>query len=188
MKNRIIPYQNQIPNIAEDFSSFIPYTLQNAFSSPVILLENYIELFRQKEIEKAIEVKRAREKGYEDAIGRILENITKEINDYMELITRITDFVYEKVTKDFKDIKIIEARTNLYFGTKFIRVLFIVETEYERELELIKLFNEIKSIVLNKKNVISEIFVLNKKDTEIDNFSLEADYPFIRNFQKDKAD
>jgi hypothetical protein len=175
MKNRLKSYN--LFQISQDFLTFPFVARLNLFKGPDIrqLISEYVE-YRVQEARKE-----AFKEGFEEAIGKIKETISKEIEDYMALITKIVDLVYEIVKKEFKDLKIIEERTNFYFGSKWIKILFIIETESsESEIDFSNFLNEVEKVVFDKLKYACELLFLNKKNVEIDQDSLNNDYPFIR--------
>ena len=175
MRNRLRFYDSL--QISQDFLTFPFVARLNLFRGPDIyqLISEYVECRIQEAKKEAFR------EGFEEAIERIKEAINKEIEDYMALVTKIVDFIYEIVKKEFKDLKIIEERTNFYFGSKWIKILFIIETESsELEIGLSNFLNEVEKVVFNKLNYVCELLFLNKKNVEIDQESLNNDYPFIR--------
>ena len=167
---------HNIFQISEDFLTY-PYVARlELFKGPDIrqLISKYVE-YRIQEARKE-----AFKEGYKEAIEKIKEAINKEIEDYMALVTKIVDLVYEIAKKEFKDLKIIEERTNFYFGSKWIKVLFIIEASCEDEIDFSNFLNEVEKIVFDKLNYACELLFLNKKNVEIDQESLNNDYPFVR--------
>ncbi|RKY43983.1 MAG: hypothetical protein DRP81_06225 [Candidatus Omnitrophota bacterium] len=175
MKNRLKSYN--IFQISEDFLSYPFVARLELFKGPDIrqLISKYVEYRIQEAKEEAFK------EGYKEAIEKIKETINKEIEDYMALVTKIVDLVYETAKKEFKDLKIIEERTNFYFSSKWIKILFIIETESsESEIDFSNFLNEVEKVVFDKLKYACELFFLNKKNVEIDQDSLNNDYPFIR--------
>ena len=80
----------------------------------------HLELFKGPNIHQLISeyveyrVQQAKKEAYKEAVEKIKEGVNKEIEEYMALVTKIVDLVYETAKKEFKDLKIVEERTNFY--------------------------------------------------------------------------
>lgn len=175
MKNRLRSLN--LFQLSQDFLTFPFVARLDLFKGPDIrqLISEYVE-YKVQEAKKE-----AFKEGYKEAIEKIKEAINKEIEDYMALVTKIVDLVYEITKKEFKNLKIIEERTNFYFGSKWIKVLFIIEaTSPEDEIDFSNFLNEVEKIVFDKLNYVCELLFINKKNVEIDRESLNNDYPFVR--------
>jgi len=174
-----------VPNNAKHFYS---KSLSTFVSIPSPPLESCIYEDQQvikKQIDtfiKAQDLKRAEEKGYKKAHKEIEENIKKIVDGYLILVTKIADFINDIAKKEFEgfDIKIIETRTNFYFLTQRISLLFIVDGSFNSEKEFSTLLNQAEQEFLEKGNILTELLYLNCRKENLDHETIEHDYPFKR--------
>jgi len=145
-------------------------------------LQQTIELYIQT---KLIE---ARKEGYQQAksdfrneMEKIAGEARAEIDSYITLVTRVADYIYEKSKANFaQELEIEQTRTNFYFGAKRIKILFIIKGSFEKELEFSNLLNEVEKEVFENDNFICELLYINKTGIELNEDSIDYDFPLTR--------
>lgn len=169
--------ENRIQNydLNESFSRFSSLSDLNLFTGPQGIDILISEVIKQKEEE-------AKKEGRLEAFREISSEVIKQIESYVMLLTRIVDFITEMINVEFKgkDIKIIQARTNFDFNTFKINILFIIDANPGGELAFLGLSNGAERAILESDNFIAELFYINKRGSELDESTIECDYPFIR--------
>ena len=171
-----------------DFSTHtnvdIPSTFLNFPPLPVRL-----DLFESSEIIKdAIskfierESERIKKEGYKEALAEIIGGVRKQVDNYISLITKIADFVDDVTNKKFKklDFKLTEVRTNFYFETQRINILFVIDADFKDEIPFSNFLNELEQTILKAENFIAELFYVNRRNTKLDKTSIECDYPCLK--------
>lgn len=172
MQNRLKSYR--FPNIGENFSSFSVFSNINLFIG-TLDAEKFVSKFIENKLEEA------KKEGFQKAIDRLEINIRKGIDNYISLVTRIVDFIHREIDKETeKDLKIIETRTNFYFGTNSIKALFIIDSKLDDEMYFSNFLNKVEHEVFSEENFICELFYINKRNAKLDKPSIATDYPFIR--------
>ena len=173
MENRLKAYIN--PEIASSFSSYSLSSRLKLFEGP-----QEIEALISKHIKDR--EKKARREGYQAALKEMSAEVLKQIDQYIFLVTKIVDIVQEVATKRFQEneLKILESRANFHLDSFNINVLFIIKAPLEREFEFTQLLNSIKSFVLQEEQFVAELFYINAKNKELDQISINNDYPFVR--------
>jgi len=173
MANRVKSYLDS--KELDNFLSYSAVSNLGLFSGPQGIDNLISDYIKQRE-------EAARQEGVKEVIEKLVSRIRAQTENYMLLITRIVDFIYELIGKDFKekDIKIIEARTNFYLETQWINVLFVIDADSENELAFSQMLSDIQRFILEKEHHIAEIFYVNTRDATIDKDSVYADYPYIR--------
>jgi hypothetical protein len=124
-------------------------------------------------------------KGQEDFKDNIKKIIQTEMNQYIGLTTIIAESVHSKIKETFKeDIKILDTRTNFFFGYQKIKILLIIECNNKIELDFIKVLQDIEIDTLRKNNFYCEILYINKKEIELNLTSIEIDFPLSKTNKK----
>ncbi len=141
-------------------------------------LQNLNDYF-QKKINLAIK------EGYQKAQKDLVENIEKllrlEINNYFKITTSIADNLYNKTKEVFGDsIIIVDTRANFFFGTHIIKLLLIIECDYAKEIEFVKLIQTFEKEALENNKYVCEILYVNKKETELNSTAIGVDFPSTR--------
>jgi hypothetical protein len=177
MENRIKTYEPS--KVSEDFSNFLIYPQLNLFQGPQNIEELVTNFIKYKE-------EKARKEGAEETVKSIITAIRQEINNYIGLITKIVDFVYEAASKKIgsADFKVEEIRTNFCFETRAINVLFIIDANFDNEFSFSLLLNEVEKTVLQREGFVADMLYINKKKVELDYNSINSDYPYLRNLEK----
>lgn len=173
--------KEKIDNQIKDSFQFYPGSLDTFTGQD---LRHLLEI----QFEKEKSYKEGFEQGVEEAGKRSISDLRKWLVLYMTINTRIVDYVKETIEKKFKpvDFEFIEARADLsFFLTKEIKILFVVDTDTDKELEMISLLSDISINVFEEENIFPELLVLNKRDKEIDKVAINCTYPAIRVFKKD---
>ena len=136
------------------------------------LIARYIELKEQV----------AHREGFKAALNEIKSSANRDVNNYVGLVTKVIYTVQKAVASVFSDepVKIVEARTNFDFASLFINILFIVDVPFEKEIELQKILNDVRRIVLEQENHIAEIFFVNTRTNPNLEF-IRSDYPYMKN-------
>lgn len=169
--------QPTFPKVSEDFSRFPPLPVREGlFGDPEVVKKIISEYTRRYEL------KRAQEKGYKKALIDIQREVRKQVDGYISLLTKISDFVYEITEEPFKefDFKVTGIRTNFYFETQRINILFVIDTDFEAERFFSDLLDEVEKTILDKENFVAELFYINGRSKKLDETSIEHDYPIFR--------
>lgn len=177
MENRLKAYEPA--KISEDFSSYLLCSRLNLFQGPQDIERLVSDFIKDKE-------EKARKEGAEEAVKSIITAIRQGIDNYIALITKIVDFVYDAASKKLGsvDFKIEEIRTNFCFETKAINILFIIDANFDNEFSLSFLLNEVEKTVLQREGFVADMLYINKKNVELDYNSINSDYPYVRNLEK----
>lgn len=139
----------------------------------------------------AFRVKEAKREGAHEVLSNLKSITLQEINDYIGLVTKIVDVVI-KMIEDLKkkasgiDLNIVESRTNFDYIGKEVKVLFIIDADIDNEKEFSNLLDELKRVVFEKENYVTEILYINKRDVKLDEVSINNDFPSVRNKEKVK--
>ena len=173
MENRIKTFVNQ--EIASSFSNYSLSSRLKLFEGP-----QEIETLISKHIKDREQ--KAKREGYQAALEEIGAEARKQIDQYIFLVNKIAGIVRDVVTKKFpeNELKILESRTNFHFDSFHIDILFMIETSLEKEFEFTQILNAIKSFVLQEDQFVAELFYLNIRGKELDQCSIDNDYPFLR--------
>lgn len=126
------------------------------------------------------------DKGCDLALNGMEKIVTRKMDDYILLNTRIVDFVQREIKGKFKNekFKLVETRANFFkFLEDSIDIVFIIETDMENIKWFSSLLIGLEKEVLEKENSIAELRCLNKKDKEVNCELLASDYPFVRSFK-----
>lgn len=128
------------------------------------------------------EVEKAKKEGYKEALVKIARELKKKIDEYILFLTKIANIVSNITKKEFKtqELKITTIRTNFYFDTRQINILFIIDGDIENEIRFSSILNEVEKAILKTENFIAELFYINSRNRKLDKNSIECDYPFFR--------
>ena len=173
MDNRIKSFVNQ--EIANSFSSYSLSSRLKLFEGP-----QEIETLIAKHIKEREE--KAKREGYQAAIEEMRTEARKQIDQYIFLVTKIVDIVRDVATKKFNEneLKIVDARTNFHLDSFHINTLFVIKASLEKEFEFTQILNSIENLVLQEEHFVADLLYVNAKDKELDQSSIDNDYPFIR--------
>lgn len=165
-----------IPNISDILLRMPPVLIRSNFYGDPQVIEDAINTYRKNEEEKA------KKEGYAEAFTKIAKTIKKKIDNYISSLTEIADIVSSVTKEAFKDeeLKITAIRTNFYFDTGRINILFIIDGDIEREVRFCSILNEVEKFILEEENLIAELFYINRRGKELDEESIKRDYPFVR--------
>ncbi len=184
MKNRL--EFNASSSEYQDFLSYSTFSNLDVFTGKAAVKHLIDEYVKEK-------INRAREEGYEQAqadfkkeIKEIINTARTEIDNYISLVTRIADYTYERSKEISKEsFQLLQTRTNFYFGTRRIKILFIINTDFEKEISFSNLLIEVEKDVFEKENFLCELLYINKKGIELNEPSIDCDFPLTR-IRKDK--
>lgn len=186
MKSQIGNYNQDYNTLSsKKFLAFSAFTNTDAFTEKEQIKE-LIEAYYHSRITQA------KEEGYlkaqKDIEEEILNLARSEIDNYISLVTRIADFVNKRVNDYFKKtINIIQTRTNFYFGTRRIKIMFIIQCDNDKEIEFADLLQGVEKEVFEKDNFFCELLFINTKEVKPDSASINNDFPLIRkNTQRGK--
>ncbi len=123
-------------------------------------------------------------KGQEEAIGTVDEFVTAQIEKFILLNTKITDFVKKVVERHKTDkIKLVEARVNFnHLTSGIVSILFIIESDIEQELWFAQLLSRLGKIVLEQDKHIAELRFINQKGKKINKGLINSEFPRKRLF------
>jgi hypothetical protein len=143
--------------------------------------KNIPHLIKRYETQQIDELQRAKKEGYDKALLELRAKVKERINQYLFFLTQVTDAVYTKADEKFKecDFKISKIRTNFYFDTQRINLLFIIDADYKYEKDFHKSLLEIEQFVLKTKNSVVELLYLNNRSKTLDTISISCDFPII---------
>jgi hypothetical protein len=169
-------YFNQSLN--NKFSSYSFATRLSLYEGPQNIETLISDFIKQRE-------EQAKKEGIRETIEKIMSLARKQIDDYVLLITKIVDIVYEEVKRQPSEFNFntIKVQTNFYFDTHKISILFIIDTNPENELKFANLLHEIEKIVFQKDHFVAELLYVNQNDSNIDYESITQDYPYHRKFK-----
>lgn len=147
--------------------------IESLFEGP----QNFAAILTQ-EIERIKE--KAAQEGYKKAITDI-SNIAKEkVEKYIFNVSFIVGIVHHFANVEIKkEIKIIDSRTRFCFDSEWIDITFIVDADPDSEIVFSNLLSRIQFAILQKLNIIIELFYVNERSRKIDYAALKNDYPFV---------
>ncbi|PIY82939.1 MAG: hypothetical protein COX96_04540 [Candidatus Omnitrophica bacterium CG_4_10_14_0_2_um_filter_44_9] len=176
MTNRIKYHEGS--KLSGDFSNFLLTQQVMLYQNQEDLLALVLDFIKAKE-------EKAKKEGILEVVEKITSEIKKQMQTYVDLVTKIVDFIYATAKEEFKDkdLKILVSRTNFCFETKGINILFIIDASFENELTFSTMLHEVSQMVLEQDNFISELFYLNKRNIELDEDLIMNEYPFQRKIE-----
>jgi len=164
-----------------EFISYSAFTNLDLFAGEKDLKELIDAYLQEKILQAKKEGYQKAQQDFKEEIKKIINLARSEIDSYINLVTRIADYAYEKTGEIFKEaLKIVETRTNFYFGTQRIRILFVVEGDYTKEIELANFLQGIEKEVFEKENFFCELLYINKKGADLNSPSVDSDFPLVR--------
>jgi len=162
-------------SIADQFSTYSVSTTLDLFEGDPSVKSLIADYIRQQ-------VEDAKKEGALEAVSRINSEVGKAIDNYVLLVTKIVDTVKEAASNQFapQDLIITDSRTNFDFATRMIKILFVIDADFEKEFLFSGLINEVEQFVFKKENFLSEILYINKRGSTVDSAAVCEDYPFSR--------
>ncbi len=170
-------------NIPKSFLTFFPFPyLDYEFGNPQYvkkLIDNFVNY----------KINEARREGFKEALSKIEESAKKQVNGYINLVTRVADFVINEAPKllEKAGFRIIETRTKFHFDTREISLLFITDSSLEDEITFSNFLMQTEKDILRGENFVAELFSINKRDVDLDYDSINNDYPAIKTKRKVNA-
>ena len=181
IKNRVFPIKETL-NV-EKFNSFSAFENSSPFEGPDV--KTLLDFAKSQSFIEGYQT--GVDKGYNLALKNIEANITKQLDNYILLNTKIADFIAEEIKVKFKleEFKLIETRANFYkFSGGLVNIVFVIETEIENQLWLASLLSGIEKKIFEEDKMICELMFINKKGKEVDTELLCCNYPFFRKINK----
>lgn len=176
MSNRVKDFVSD--NISNDFDTYSSVAKLELFEAlgNVSSLESLVREFIKKREEEA------KKQGIKETIETIEKEVRSQIEGYILLLTKIVDFVKDSVNKVglASKVEIVSSRTNFFFDTKWISILFVIKSEIQTEIDFSNLLTQVQNIIFQKEGFLSELLYVNSQKTKIDEMALSADYPYFR--------
>ena len=116
-----------------------------------------------------------------DAPEDVVAVTVQPMCDYLLLIQKIGQAMCDEVNKEFgkEEVRVVQVRTSFDFRHWFIKVLFIMDADPERELRLSQMVNDLERIVLLSDSFAAELDYVNRRDGNLDCDLLRRQYPFV---------
>lgn len=177
IKNRV--FTPKEASDVEKFGSFSAFRSSSPFEGPDV--KTLLEFAKSQSFFEGF--KTGVDKGYNLALKNLEANITKRLDSYILLNTKIVDFITAEIKGKFKpeEFKLVETRANFYkFSEGLINIVFVIEAEIENQLWLASLLSGLEKKIFEEDDTICELMFINKKGKEIDTELLYCNYPFFR--------
>ena len=173
MTNRIRQYDDTA--VSYDFSRYSVYSQAGALpwgEEAKEFVEAYIKYVESK----------AKEEGKQELLRKISSGIGKQIDEYINLVTKIADVVCEGTNKEFGDgnLNIVDVRTDFHFNTRKIEILFVIDADDKSEISFCELLNIVRQLVLKEQNFVAKLLYINKRGAKLDSQLIRSDYPLER--------
>jgi len=109
----------------------------------------------------------------------LISEALKRTSEYVFFTTKITDMI-RKTAKEL-DIEVTQCRAAFTYDTSVIHLLIIINCDSEEKIDAFhKKIAEIKTNNLSKTDYMCDCLVVSKQSGELDDISVDCDYPFIR--------
>ncbi|OGF46528.1 MAG: hypothetical protein A2452_01120 [Candidatus Firestonebacteria bacterium RIFOXYC2_FULL_39_67] len=123
-------------------------------------------------------IKVAEMEGYKKAISEIKISAKKRIEDYVQKVTKITQYIIDACKKEITDIKIEEARTQ-FTDNLWVKIVFVVNMDIKDEMKIVKLLGNTERMMLEEYDYMSHLSIINSRDCKIDKELLNSDFPYF---------
>lgn len=182
MQNTIL----KATGVSQDFWGFFLFRKLHLFTGPLdpkIMVARFIE---EQTMMREGDAKARGVTASEEFIERARVRFLGLINDYLTLILRIGEFVYDRVSKEFteQELKIVQVRTDFDFRTWLVRILFLINAQPYKILLFRELLGGIEKAVLLEGRFVAQLFSVNERDLDVDFERIFVNYPYVGNLRR----
>lgn len=175
MKNRLEQYFASKKNLFEGNPALGQKSVDAFFEGPKNLSAILTDVVEEiKSVERLAE-----RKGYERAIADMNKAAKERVEKYIFNISIVVGLIHTIAFNELKNLKIIESRARFSFDTEWIDLAFVIEADFEDEVQFSNLLSRTQSSVFEHQKRMIEIIQVNQKNMELDHSSLKSDYPFV---------
>jgi hypothetical protein len=111
----------------------------------------------------------------------IVTGTVQPICDYLLLILKIGQAMCDEVGREFlnDEVRVAQVRTSFDFRHWFVRVLFVIDADPDKELRFSQMANDLERMVLLSDSFAAEVDYVNKRYQDLDYDLVRDRYPFV---------
>lgn len=152
--------------------SFSHRSVEALFEGP----KNYATIL--SEVIAATKEKAERE-GYKKALDDINRLAQKRVENYIFTVSLIVGIVHSAIKQGvIKNLTIIDSRAKFCFDSEWVDINFVIDADKETEIAFSNFLSHVQHVILEKRNIMIELFYLNERNRGIDYSALKNDYSF----------
>ena len=126
-------------------------------------------------------IKESKQKARTEEKGRIRKYVAKEVQDYVSMVTKVSDYTKKMAVETIKDgFNIKEIRTKFDLINRDINLLFVIDTKPENETAFANVIINVRKEILHKKDYIANLWYINIQNGKTDNALISQDFPAKR--------